>query len=49
MANMHVVNIAARELCFTKAASYLTVSQSAVSHRIKYLELGLIKKDITGL
>ncbi|KJG02018.1 LysR substrate-binding domain-containing protein [Photobacterium angustum] len=38
MANMHVFNIAARELSFTKAASYLNMSQSAVSHRIKNLE-----------
>jgi len=41
LANMHTFSIAAKHLSFTTAGVELNMSQSAVSHRIKNLELQL--------
>lgn len=41
LANMHTFNVAAKHLSFTTAGIELNISQSAVSHRIKNLEIQL--------
>ena len=41
LANMHTFSVAARYLSFTQAGSELNLTQSAVSHRIKNLEMSL--------